>query len=206
MYTFYVICSGVRLYIFKRVLPGTSLEDIGLFQRNEVSTQGHGVGIEVRADGYSGIVASIGQRKEYLGRDADTLDAEVAVYVASLVGSHLDVRNGSVHGYTADAVRTGIDGIEGHLHGAASLVYQYKVGVGVYKCSLSAAEHYLVGFHYKLMCLQGGYGVVIGYDVLYLLFCFQPGTLCVSLGFAVCALFGSTLLCIHGGCGHAYQY
>jgi hypothetical protein len=42
-----------------------------LFQRNQVPAQSHGVGVEVRADGYSCVVPAIGQRKEYLGRKRD---------------------------------------------------------------------------------------------------------------------------------------
>ena len=60
------------IYIYIRVLPGTSLEYVGLFQRNQVPAQSHGVGVEVRADGYGCVVPAIGQRKEYLGGNADT--------------------------------------------------------------------------------------------------------------------------------------
>ncbi len=91
MYTFSsVICGGALgiIYIYIRVLPGTSLEYVGLFQRNQVPAQSHGVGVEVRADGYGCVVPAIGQRKEYLGGNADTLDAEVTIHVAPFVGSH----------------------------------------------------------------------------------------------------------------------
>ena len=115
---FSVICGGVEdIYINIRVLPGTSLEYVGLLQRNQVPAQSHGVGVEVRIDGYSCIVPTIGQRKEYLGGNADTLDAEVAIYVAPFVGIHLDVRYGSVYCYTANTVRSRVYGIEGRIPG-----------------------------------------------------------------------------------------
>ena len=149
---------------------------------------------------------AIGQRKEYLGGNADTLDAEVTIHVAPFVGSHLDVRYGSVYCYTANAVRTWVYGVEGYLHGATSLVDQYEVGVGVYKCGLSVAEHHLVCLHYELVSFQGRHCVIVRNGILCLFFSFQACTFCVSLGFTVCALFSSTLLCIHGRCCHAYQY
>ena len=179
---------------------------LDLFQRNQVPAQSHGVGVEVRADGYGCVVPAIGQRKEYLGGNADTLDAEVTIHVAPFVGSHLDVRYGSVYCYTANAVRTWVYGVEGYLHGATSLVDQYEVGVGVYKCGLSVAEHHLVCLHYELVSFQGRHCVIVRNGILCLFFSFQACTFCVSLGFTVCALFSSTLLCIHGRCCHAYQY
>ena len=117
-----------------------------------------------------------------------------------------DVRYGSVYCYTANAVRTWVYGVEGYLHGATSLVDQYEVGVGVYKCGLSVAEHHLVCLHYELVSFQGRHCVIVRNGILCLFFSFQACTFCVSLGFTVCALFSSTLLCIHGRCCHAYQY
>ena len=88
-----------------RVLPGTSLEDVGFLQRNYFATQIHRVRVEVRGDGDGGIVIPFDEREEYLGGDADALDVETAIQVAFFVGGRLYIRDGTVHCYAANAVR-----------------------------------------------------------------------------------------------------
>ena len=132
----------------------------------------------------------------YLGvasvcRDTDTLYAEVAVHIASFVGSHFYIRSGSVHCYTANSVRAGIRSIERYLYGCSLSVQHYKVSVGRYESCLAAFEDYLIGFQYKLFVFDSLYGLLIGHLVGSLFLSFQSGSFCVSLCFTVSAAYVS---------------
>ena len=86
---------------------------------------------------------------------------------------HFHVRYRPVHCYAADTVRTGINRVESHLYRTACLIYQYEVCVGSDESRLPVAEHYLIGFQYKLLCFQRCYGIIVGDRVGCLLFRFQ---------------------------------
>ena len=118
-------------FAFAKNLDRTSLEDIGLVRRIEVTGKRDTVAIEVRTDSRRTFVCSFHHTDRHIRGNSDTLHHHTECDIAFFIGFHVDVRSTTVYRNTSDTVRTGGGGINANWIVARSPFMETKFVLGV---------------------------------------------------------------------------